>query len=82
VFKNPLDSEVTAGATREITVPGIRARYIVRATVEWVNPTVSNGYDIDTPVGFKTWHKKMTVKVTSPSISDSLIYPAVMSYWN
>jgi hypothetical protein len=77
VYKNPVDSIITPGADKEITVPGIRARYFVRTTVEYVAHTAPDG-----PVSSPTWHKKITVTVTSPSITDTLVYPALMSYWN
>ncbi len=82
VYKNPLDSATTPGATKEFVMPGIRAKYYVKAKIEWVNPTAANGYNIDAVVTTKTWHKKLTVTVTSPSMSDTLVYPSIMSYWN
>ena len=82
VYKSPLDSAVTAGATKEFTMPGIRAKYLVRVRVEWVNPTAANSYNIDAVAVTKTWHKKLTVTVTSPSMTDTLTYPSIMSYWN
>ncbi|MGB2957499.1 MAG: hypothetical protein WBD30_01280 [Bacteroidota bacterium] len=77
VYKNPIDSIVTVGADKEVSVPGIRARYFVRTKVEYVAHSTP-----DVAVAACTWHKKITVTVTSPSITDTLVYPALMSYWN
>jgi hypothetical protein len=76
-FKSPLDSASIPGATMQLTVPGIRAIYIVETTVRYVADT-----DLDTPVTYRTWHKRLMVKVKSPSMKDSLMYPSIMSYWN
>jgi hypothetical protein len=32
-------------------------------------------------VNYKTWHKMMTVTVTSPSMKDAIILSKVFSYW-
>ncbi len=77
VFKSPLDSAVTTGAHREVIVPGIRATYHVKASVTYVEDT-----NLDAAGNHRTWHKLMTVTVTSPSIPDTLRYPSLMSYWN
>ena len=67
-----------------IGVPGMRARYFVTCTVTYVKPP-----NLDVPYTIRqTWHKKLTVTVTSPSATgitgkpDTLVYPAIMSYWN
>ena len=57
---------------------GFRADYFVRAKVQYVNVTNSL---IDTTTS-KTWHKKLTVTVTSPTSRDTLVFPTIMSYWN
>ncbi|MCK5571858.1 MAG: hypothetical protein KAJ12_03825 [Bacteroidetes bacterium] len=77
VYKNPVDSLVTAGADKEIEVPGIRDRYFVRTKVVYVTDA-----DPDVAVAARTWHKKMSVTVTSSTTRDTLVYPALMSYWN
>jgi hypothetical protein len=77
VFRNPIDSTVVSGADKVITVPGIRALYTVRCKVCYVNPP-----DLDVVSVAKTWHKRLTVTVKSPSFADSLVYPTILSYWN
>lgn len=76
-YKSPLDSSVTAGATKEFVIPGIRAKFIVSAKVEYVAAA-----NLDVSSAAATWHKKITVTVSSPAIKDTLVYPAIMSYWN
>ncbi len=82
VYKSTLDSSADPVGAVVVQMPGIRAKYIATTKVEWVNPVLANGYNMDAVVGTKTWHKKLTVTITSPSMSDTLRYPAVMSYWN
>jgi hypothetical protein len=80
VYKSdvPADSGATAGSSYEFTVHGLRGKYFARTRVEYVKPP-----NLDVPfLVSPTWHKKITVTVTSPSEKDSLVYPAVMSYWN
>ncbi len=77
VFRNPIDSTVVSGADKVIIVPGIRALYTVRCKVCYINPP-----NLDAVYGSKTWHKRLTVTVKSPSFPDSLVYPTIMSYWN
>lgn len=79
----PGDVDATPGYL-QITVPGIRAKYYVTCTVTYVQPP-----NLDAPYTIRqTWHKKLTVTVTSPSATgvtgqpDTLVYPAIMSYWN
>ncbi|HEX7572596.1 MAG TPA: hypothetical protein VF514_05845 [Bacteroidota bacterium] len=79
----PADIDATPGYL-QVIVPGIRAKYYVSCTVTYVNPP-----NLDAPYAVRqTWHKKMTVTVTSPSATgvtgkpDTLAYPAIMSYWN
>jgi hypothetical protein len=79
----PADVDATPGYV-QVTVPGIRAKYYVTCTVTYVNPP-----NLDVPYSVRqTWHKKITVTVTSPSATgitgnpDTLAYPAIMSYWN
>jgi hypothetical protein len=71
------DTARTAGSSYEMVVPGIRAKYFVKARVNYVHPNNLNG-----STTAKTWHKKITVTVTSPSFKDTLSFPAVMSFWN
>jgi hypothetical protein len=77
VFRNPIDSTVVSGVDKVITVPGIRALYTVRCRVNYVNPS-----NLDSVSLTRSWHKKLTVTVRSPSFTDSLVYPTIMSYWN
>jgi hypothetical protein len=79
----PADADATPGYI-QITVPGIRAKYYVSCMVTYVNPP-----NLDAAYAVRqTWHKKITVTVTSPSATgvtgkpDTLAYPAIMSYWN
>jgi hypothetical protein len=80
----PGDADATAGYI-QIQVPGLQAKYFVTCTVTYVKPP---NLDADYTV-MQTWHKKITVRVWSPSsvnavtrLPDTLVYPAVMSYWN
>jgi hypothetical protein len=83
----PGDSTNTAGYL-PIMVPGMRAKYYLTCTVTYVKPP---NLDADYAVR-QTWHKKITVTVWSPSslkvngsgvsVPDTLVYPAIMSYWN
>jgi hypothetical protein len=82
-YRNPLDSTACPGATKIISMPGLRAKFYARVRVDWVNPTSANGYNVDSVATVKTWHKKITVTVTAyPAMTDTLVYPAVISYWN
>ncbi len=86
---NPADTARTPGSDYEITVPGIRSKYFVRARVVYVSPSNLNGESL-TP----TWHKKMVITVTRPVLhslrerqigqakADTLVFPAIMSFWN
>jgi hypothetical protein len=83
VFKsdNPRDTIHTTGSTWETIVPGIRSKYFVRARVTYVPYT-----NLDSTSAVKTWHKKIVVTVTrpqpNPTRADTLVFPAVLSYWN
>jgi len=60
---------------------GFRSDYFVRATVVYV--TANGGVaNLGTPSVSRTWHKKLTVTVTSPSSKDTLSFPTILSYWN
>jgi hypothetical protein len=71
------DSAPTPGADWEFIVPNIRAKFLVRAKVDYVLDSAP-----DVAVGFRTWHKKLTLTITSPSTKDTLVYPYLMSFWN
>jgi hypothetical protein len=71
------DAPTTPGSSYEYVVPGLHAKYFVKAKVNYVNYQHLN----DTSA-VRTWHKKITVTVTSPSCKDTLVFPAIMSYWN
>jgi len=86
---NPADTASTAGSDYEVTVPGIRSKYFVRARVVYVQPANLNGASI-----VPTWHKKIIITVTRPNLhslrerqmgqakADTLVFPAIMSFWN
>jgi len=71
------DTVSTPGSTWETIVPGIRAKYFVRANVTYVNYL-----QLDSVSAARTWHKKILVTVTSTGSPDTLRFPAIMSYWN
>ncbi len=50
--------------------------YKLTCTVNYINPT-----DIDGIVMAKTWHKKITIDVTSSLMTDTLSFSTVYSYW-
>jgi hypothetical protein len=80
VYKSdlPSDSAATGGSEYEFKIHGLRGKYFARTKVQYVLPP-----NLDAPYTLhQTWHKKITVTVTSPTEKDSLVYPAVMSYWN
>jgi hypothetical protein len=73
----PAEAAPTPGANKEIIVPNIRDRFEVRVRVEYVQPD-----DLDGVATGRTWHKRLTVKVTNTTTKDTLVYPYLMSYWN
>jgi len=87
-YHDTTETDATAGFL-QITVPGMRAKYYVTCTVVYVKPP-----NLDVPyIVRQTWHKKISVTVWSPSavkldpatgqtVADTLVYPAIMSYWN
>jgi hypothetical protein len=79
VFKssNPADTVSTPGSNRETIVPNLRSKYYIRTKVGYVH---LNHLDDVSPA--RTWHKKITVTVINATTQDSLVYPAIMSYWN
>ncbi len=79
VYKSNVGSDTipTPGSTWETVVPGIRAKYFVRARVYYVSP----GF-LDDTSSHRTFHKKIVVTVTSTGSKDTLRFPAIMSYWN
>ncbi len=76
VYTSPLDPATEPGADTTIVVPGIRARYYVRARVDYIDPD-----NLDHVMTHQTWHKRLVVSVTSPTSKDSIAIPAIMSYW-
>ncbi len=83
----PGDMDSTAGFL-QVVVPGMRAKYYVTCAVTYVKPpNLDAAYTVR-----QTWHKSITVTVWSPSalklngtgvsVPDTLVYPAIMSYWN
>lgn len=79
VFKStsPADSAPTPGANWEFAVPDLRGKYYVHVSVSYVNPP-----NLDVTAPGRTWHKKMTLTVTSPSSAATVVLPWVMSFWN
>ncbi|MEW6509924.1 MAG: hypothetical protein AB1428_03080 [Bacteroidota bacterium] len=80
VYKSdvPADSTPTPGSTYEFTIHGLRGKYFARTKVEYVRLP-----NLDVPYTIRpTWHKKLTVTVKAAGEKDSLVFPAVMSYWN
>ena len=75
------DSVSTPGSDYEIVVPGIRSKYFVRTEVDYVRYTALN-----TVSGSPTWHKRILITVTrpvyKPTRKDTLVFPAIMSFWN
>ena len=57
---------------------GFRADYLVKSKVEYVSVTTTS----ITPTTTRTWHKRLTITVTSPTSRDTLVFPTVISYWN
>ncbi len=56
---------------------GFRADYLVKSRVQYVTKANLNGYSTS-----PTWHKKVTITVSSPSSTDTLTIPTIISYWN
>jgi hypothetical protein len=71
------DTVHTPGSTWEAIVPGIRAKYFVKARVYYVDYL-----HLDDTSNVRTYHKKIVVTVTSTGSPDTLRFPAIMSYWN
>jgi len=63
------------GYTKLDTVNSIDFK--IACTVNYVDPTNLDGFTTA-----KTWHKKMTVSITSSLISDTLKFASVYSYWH
>ena len=53
------------------------ALFQILCTVEYVDPKVGGFVSSN-----RTWHKMMTVTITSPSMQDPVILRKVFSYWN
>ncbi len=79
VFKgtSPSDSIPTPGANWEFMVPDLRGTFYVHVAVAYVNPP-----NLDAPAAGRTWHKKMTLTVTSPSSAGIVVLPSLVSFWN
>ncbi len=54
------------------------ANFLIRARVQYVS--ISAGNTIDTS-SVRTYHKRLTVWVSSPSMKDTVSYQTVYSYW-
>lgn len=64
------------GYTRHVTqIPS--AEFDISCAVHYVTPLNIEGYIMQ-----KTWHKKITVEVTSPFMKDTIRVAKVFSYWN
>jgi len=53
------------------------AKFYIKCKVSYIN---SDAPDTDLSSG-KTWHKKITVMVTSPSMTDTVKLSSIFSYW-
>jgi hypothetical protein len=73
------ESTKTPGSSYEFVLPGIRAKYFARVSVDYVR--LSGGQIVASPT-VPNWHKRMRVTVTSTGSPDTLVYPSIMSYWN
>ncbi len=60
---------------------GFRADYFVRSKVQY-ETAAGGSAELNVPTSSPTWHKKLTVTVTSPSSSDTLTVSTIISYWN
>lgn len=74
---NMAEAEPTPGADWEFVVPNIHGKFFVRTRVAYVLPSAP-----DVPVVAPTWHKKLTVVISSPSSQDTLRFGTLMSFWN
>ena len=63
------------GYTKRDTINSIDFKMV--CTVNYINPD-----NVDGATTKKTWHKKMTVTITSSFIKDPLTYSTVYSYWH
>jgi hypothetical protein len=79
VFKStsPADAAPTPGAHWEFAIPDLKGKFYVHVSVSYVHPG-----NLDVPSAGRTWHKKMTMTVTSPSSAGTVVLPWVMSFWN
>ena len=83
-YHDTTETDATPGFL-QVLVPGMRAKYYLTCIVVYVKPpNLDAAYTVR-----QTWHKKITVTVWSPSainrvtnLPDTLVYPAIMSYWN
>lgn len=71
------DTAKTTGSDWETIVPNIHAKYYVKSRVQYVSHT-----NLNATSSVPTWHKKITVTVINPVSKDTLVFPAVMSFWN
>jgi len=80
VYPNFNDFDDYNGLTDTIdTMPS--AKFIVKCEVCYIEPA-----NPDVKVNYRTWHKKMTVKITSPNMGnderrDTVKLSSVFSYW-
>jgi len=84
IFKDTVKDTSTVVVPGQVwNVPGLRTPYYVWCAVNYVTPTNLNGVSAS-----RTWHKKLTVYVTTlenlnPNTKkDTLVYPTIMSFWN
>ncbi len=78
---NPSDTASTSGSDWETIVPSLEAKYFVKTKVTYISVNVSNIPQANSASSVPTWHKKLTVTVINPTSRDTLVYPAIMSYW-
>jgi hypothetical protein len=84
IFKDTVRDTSAVTAPGQIwNVPGLRTPYHVWCVVNYVDPANLNGVSAS-----RTWHKKLTVYVTTlenlnpGTRKDTLVYPTIMSFWN
>jgi MSHA pilin protein MshD len=79
---NPADTARTPGSDWETVVPGLKAKFYVKATVEYVKVDAADIPIPDQVSNQRTWHKKLTVRVINTTTKDTLVFRAIQSYWN
>jgi hypothetical protein len=79
-YRDPSDAGNIPSGVTEVLVRGLRARYLVRTTVCYVDDS-----NLDIAATTQKWSKKITVVVKSPgnpALPDSVSYSTILSFWN